>query len=134
MAKENIEAPAIQGTEGYNCCFVESPPTDLVCKICLNVSCDAQQANNCCESNFCRECLERYIQSTVIDKDICPYCRQTGFAFVPDIRAQRQILNLPVYCPNKHLGCTWNGELRSVEKHLNKFVSSTSKGCLFTEV
>ena len=131
MAKENI---CIQGTEGYSSCFVDSPPNDLVCKICLNVSCDAQQTNSCCGSNFCRECLERYVQSTVVDRNICPYCRQPSFAFVPDLRAQRQILNLQVYCPNKQLGCTWTGELRSMENHINNFVSVANKGCLFTEV
>ena len=124
----------LQGVEGYGCCFVESPPNDLVCKICLNVSYDAQQANSCCGNNFCRKCLERYVQSTVADKDICPYCRQPSFAFVPDLRAQRQVLNLQVYCPNKQLGCPWTGELRSMEKHLNNFVNNASKGCLFTEV
>ena len=124
----------MQATEGYNCYFVDSPPNDLVCKICLCVSRDVQQANSCCGNNFCRACLERYIQSTVTDRNICPFCRQPSFAFVPDLKAERQVLNLQVYCPNKQLGCMWTGELRSMEKHLNKNVNTSSNSCPYTEV
>ena len=131
MANETVETFTIQGTKGYNLYFVESPPNDLVCKICLSVCCNPQQSNSCCGNDFCRGCLEKYVQSTVIDGDVCPYCRQPNFAFVPDLKAQRQVLNLQVYCPNNEQGCTWTGELRSVEKHLGQNVSN---GCPFTEV
>ena len=124
----------MEATEAYNCCFVEPPPNDLVCKICFCVSRNVQQTNNCCGHNFCRDCLERYLQSTVTDRNICPYCRQPNFTFVPDIKAERQILNLKTYCPNKQLGCTWTGELRSMEKHLNKNVNIYSNGCPYTKV
>jgi len=134
MATENTEISAMQGVEGYNCDFVESPPNDLVCKICLCVSRDPQQANICCGNNFCKKCLERFVQSTVIDKDVCPYCRQHSFSFVPDLRAQRQVLNLQVFCPNKQLGCMWTGELRSMEKHLDRNANTNSNGCPFTEL
>ena len=38
-----------------------------------------------------------------------------------------------MYCPHKSLGCTWTGELRSLEEHLVKDIDN-KKGCPFTEL
>ena len=94
MAKENTETPHIQGTGGHNSCFVESPPNDLVCKIWLNVSFDAQQTNSCCGSNFYRDWnawKDMYNPPLLMEK--CFLIAVKSFAFVPDLRAERQILN-----------------------------------------
>lgn len=115
------------GAGGYEHNFVDSPPDDLLCKICQHPSRDAQQANNCCGQNFCKKCLDKYSDTATLNSDICPFCREPDFQFVCDRKTQRQVLNLKVYCPKKQLGCTWRGELRTVEEH-NK------DKCPYTEI
>lgn len=104
---------------GYDCDFVESPADDLLCKICHYPARDPILAV-CCGQSFCSCCLECYRQSKVIDHSSCPYCREENFQTVPDKRTGRCVLNLKVFCPHKHQGCEWIGELRSLEDHMNK--------------
>ena len=119
-------------TGGYDCDFVETPADDLLCKICQ------YPARNpiltvCCGHNFCATCIERYHKSKIIDHGSCPYCREEKFQTMPDRRTERYVLNLKVFCPHKHQGCEWVGELRSVEDHVNEN-SSIHTGCPFTEL
>jgi hypothetical protein len=37
--------------------FVESPPEDLTCSICMKVLCEPHMVN-CCAQQFCGHCLE----------------------------------------------------------------------------
>ena len=117
---------------GYDCDFVESPADDLLCKICQYPARDPV-LTECCGQNFCSHCLERYLQSTVIDHGSCPYCREEKFQTMPDKKTGRQVLNLKMFCPHKHQGCTWIGELRSMKDHVNKN-SDNAIGCPFTEL
>ena len=118
---------------GYDCGFVESPADDLLCKICQYPARDPV-LTECCGQNFCSHCLERYLQSTVIDHGRCPYCREEKFKTMPDKKTGRHVLNQKVFCPHKYHGCTWIGELRSMEDHVNENDSSNSIGCPFTEL
>ena len=117
---------------GYDCNFVEPPTDDLLCKICHYPARDPI-LTECCGQNFCSYCLERYHQSKVIDHSSCPYCRKEKFQTMPDKRTERYVLNLKVFCPHKHQGCEWVGELRSMEDHVNKN-STNNIGCPFTEL
>ncbi|XP_065887555.1 ranBP2-like and GRIP domain-containing protein 3 isoform X1 [Dysidea avara] len=121
------------GGGGYDCNFVQSPPDDLLCKICLLPACDAI-LSVCCGHSFCKCCLDCYLKSEVIDHSNCPYCREESFQSFPDKKTTRLVLNLQVFCPNKSQGCSWVGELRSVEDHLTKNSIASSTGCLFTEI
>ena len=118
---------------GYDCDFVESPADDLLCKICHFPARDPQQTNVCCGQTFCAVCLGKYMDSTILDNKQCPYCKTEPFTFMPDARTKRYIGGLKVFCPNKLLGCTWTGELRSLEQHLVKNIDN-KKGCPFTEL
>ena len=129
---------------GYDCDFVESPADDLLCKICHFPARDPVLAT-CCGHNFCKSCLECYHQSRVKPCGSCPYCHEEKFHHdsapcgherfhtVPDKRTKRYVLNLKVFCPHKYHGCTWTGELQSVENHLNEN-SKDIIGCPFTEL
>ena len=118
---------------GYDCDFVESPADDLLCKICHFPARDPQQTNECCGQTFCAACLGKYIDSKILDNKQCPYCKTESFTFVRDAKTKRCVEGLKVFCPNKLLGCTWTGELRSLEQHLVKDIDD-KKGCPFTEL
>ena len=118
---------------GYDCDFVESPADDLLCKICHYPARDPQQTNMCCGQIFCTMCLDKYMESKILDNKQCPYCKTMPFTFVPDARSKRYVRGLKVFCPHKSLGCTWTGELRSLEEHLVKDIDN-KRGCPFTEL
>ena len=118
---------------GYDCDFVESPADDLLCKICQYPARDPQQTNTCCGQTFCAMCLGKYMDSKILDNKQCPYCKTVPFSFMPDARSKRYVGGLKVFCPRKSLGCTWTGELRSLEEHLVKDIDN-KRGCPFTEL
>ena len=118
---------------GYDCDFAESPADDLLCKICQYPARDPQQTNTCCGQIFCTMCLDKYMESKILDNKQCPYCKTVPFTFVPDARSKRYVGSLKVFCPCKSLGCTWTGELRSLEEHLVKDIDN-KRGCPFTEL
>ena len=118
---------------GYDCDFVESPADDLLCKICQYPARDPQQTNTCCGQTFCAMCLGKYMDSKILDNKQCPYCKTVPFTFVRDAKTKRYVGSLKVFCPCKSLGCTWTGELRSLEEHLVKDIDN-KRGCAFTEL
>ena len=118
---------------GYDCDFVESPADDLLCKICQYPARDPQQTNTCCGQTFCAMCLGKYMDSKILDNKQCPYCKTVPFTFMHDAKTKRYVGGLKVFYPHKSLGCTWTGELRSLEKHLVKDIDN-KRGCPFTEV
>ena len=118
---------------GYDYDFVESPADDLLCKICHFPARDPQQTNVCCGQTFCAVCLDQYVDSKILDNKQCPYCKAESFTFMHDAKTKRIVGNLKVFCSHKSLGCTWTGELRSLEQHLVKDIDNR-KGCPFTEL
>ena len=118
---------------GYDCDFVESPADDLLCKICHLPARDPRLTNECCGQTFCAACLKKFMDSKILDNKQCPYCKTEPFTFVRDVRTKRYVESLKVFCSHKLLGCTWTGELRSLEQHLVKDIAN-KKGCPFTEL
>ena len=49
----------------------------------------------------------------------CPMCQHPNLTTVPDKYFQRKVNETKIRCSNKHLGCSWVGELGKVDKHLN---------------
>ena len=96
---------------GYEYCFIETPPDEMVCKICQYPVRDPL-LSECCGQNFCKSCLEMYAES---DTSYCPYCRKNDFNAFHDRRTERALLSHHVSCSWD--GCSWRGELRHVEKH-----------------
>ena len=68
--------------KGYDHQFVEPPPDDLLCLICLHVARDPQQIN-CCGKVLCKGCLEEHKEHS----NDCPQCRKHIVSF-PDKRSK----------------------------------------------
>ena len=64
-------AASVEDLKGYDHQFVEPPPDDLLCLICLCVARDPQQIN-CCGKLLCKGCLEKHKECS----DDCPQCRK----------------------------------------------------------
>lgn len=100
---------------GHSFEFIQKePPQGLICLICRLVARKPHQAT-CCGKLFCESCLERWTHS----KTTCPHCQQElTCKHFRDTRAEQEIGDLVVYCPNKSHGCDWTGELRQAMGHL----------------
>ena len=94
--------------------FVNPPPYDYTCPVCLQLLKDAYQTT-CCGNHMCGECITQLMHMKDV---ICPKCRHKNFDAHPDKFFSRQLLNLKVHCHYSKTGCTWTGELRGLEQHL----------------
>ncbi len=108
------------GVGGYDNNFVDTPPDELTCLICHFVARDPRQIQ-CCAKLYCRICLDQVKHHS----NQCPTCRRPISSF-SDKLSHRRIKALKVSCNNKGNGCTWVGELGSLEAHRTE--------CVFSEV
>ena len=128
-------ASNVRDLRGYDHDFVEKPPNDLLCLICLCVARNPQQIN-CCGKLLCKGCLKQHKKCSFY----CPQCRtymyMNSFSdkksklkkkcmiiymyYYCDIHitGERDILSLKAQCDNTKSGCGWVGELCSLDKHL----------------
>ena len=94
--------------------FVNPPPYDYTCPVCLQLLKDVYQTT-CCGNHVCRECITQLMHKPAVT---CPKCRHNNFDAHPDKFFSRQLLNLKVRCHYSKTGCTWTGELHGLEQHL----------------
>ena len=91
--------------------FIEPPSNTLLCQECKDIPYEPHQMP-CCHSLFCKKC---------ITLSTCTKCYVHGKA-VPDLRSNKLIQELTVWCPNSFaggLGCEWKGRLGEVPHHRN---------------
>ena len=102
---------------GYDCEFVESPPTafQTECPICSLILREPYQFR-CCGTSFCCTCSER-LQA---EHKPCPTCRKENFEMFPNKGLKRSLNQLHVLCTHREDGCEWTGELGELQYHLNK--------------
>ncbi len=76
---------------------------------------------SCCGRIYCKACLEEYRKYTNSDsgKLHCPNCRKATYSF-HNRRGSRNIKCLRVKCSNVECGCTWEGELLYLKKHVSE--------------
>ena len=107
---------------GYDCEFVEPPPTDIEpeCPICWMILRDPFQAR-CCGHNFCHTCIEQ----VRAEHGPCPTCRdKDNFEVFQNERLKHSLDQLHVLCTHSKDDCMWTGELRGLDNHLSEFVHS----------
>ena len=118
------------GKGGYDCDFVTAPPKSLECPVCLMTFRDPHVIS-CCGNEFCQLCIERVQR----DGKPCPLCNELNFTTFLHKKLVREVNGLVVRCPQKELGCEWEGELGQVEQHLNPGAGlSSSSGCGYVMV
>ena len=111
---------------GFDYEFVAAPPRSLECPVCL-LTLREPHVISCCGNHFCRPCIQR-IQN---DSKPCPLCNEPNFTTFLHKGVMREVNSLMVRCPQKELGCDWEGELGQLQQHLNPAVKSRGKGCGF---
>uniref|UniRef100_A0A7S1NRG8 RING-type E3 ubiquitin transferase n=1 Tax=Eutreptiella gymnastica TaxID=73025 RepID=A0A7S1NRG8_9EUGL len=104
--------------------FCETVPEDFQCGICLTAAREAVVTEECGHL-FCRAC----ISSALDRKKECPVDRTplNHDQVRKDVRTQRKIQALSVWCYNKKGGCAWKGCLSDLEKHCEKCDFATVK-------
>ena len=113
------------GKGGYDYDFVTAPPKSLECPVCLMTFRDPHVIS-CCGNEFCQLCIERVQR----DGKPCPLCNEPNFTTMLHKKLVREVNGLVIRCPQKELGCEWEGELGQVEQHLNPGGGlSSSSGC-----
>eukprot|EP00996_Jenningsia_fusiforme_P001091 NODE_1998_length_1331_cov_20.916537_g1814_i0.p1 GENE.NODE_1998_length_1331_cov_20.916537_g1814_i0~~NODE_1998_length_1331_cov_20.916537_g1814_i0.p1 ORF type:complete len:336 (+),score=48.17 NODE_1998_length_1331_cov_20.916537_g1814_i0:60-1010(+) len=94
--------------------FCDAVPEDLLCGICGQAAIKAVVAEECGHL-FCRSCilpsLERRRECPT---DATPL---TPEQVRKDVRTQRKVQSLSVFCSNKRSGCSWKGCLSDLERH-----------------
>ena len=65
----DMMAASVEEKKGYDHQFVEPPPDDLLCLICLFVARDPQQMK-CCGKVLCNTCLKEHRKRSIK----CPQC------------------------------------------------------------
>ena len=110
---------------GYDFDFIEEPPEELNCSVCLLVLRDPH-LTSCCGNHFCQSCIEKLKQSTCP----CPLCKETSFSTFLDKSFQRKVNELKVHCPQSEVGCTWIGTLGGAKSHLD----TSSGDCEYVNV
>ena len=102
--------------------FVEQPPEEFFCPVTFAVLLEPYQTQ-CCGNHLSQEAYQR------LQGQPCPVCREENLTAVRDKFHKRKALSLKVRCPHKAEGCEWEGELGSLEQHLN-----TNRECRYVDV
>ena len=105
--------------------FVERPPEEFFCPVSFAVLLEPYQTR-CCGNHLSQEAYQR------LQGQPCPVCREENLAAVRDKFHKRRVSSLKVRCPHKAEGCEWEGELGSLEQHLN--TNSSAGECRYVDV
>lgn len=107
---------------GYDCEFLSPPPKSLECSICL-LTLREPHVISCCGNHYCKPCIARVQEAN----KPCPLCNDPDYSIMLHKGVMRTVNGLPVYCPQKEVGCAWVGDLGKLECHLN--LGSRDSGC-----
>ena len=126
-ARRSLELPAlllflyvtvvVASTMAVEYHFVQTPSVDHFCPICTDPLTDPFLIIKC-GHHLCRTCRDRLIASREKDCPVCrvPDCLQGA---APNLHMKRLVDSLTVHCEHHSKGCTWTGELRNLQEHLD---------------
>ena len=97
---------------GFDCTFVQEPPSKFICPICAMILRDPYQTQ-CCGCHYCQCCVQQLVHNTTP----CVTCSGVVRAF-RDVSVTQKINALQVKCSNADWGCVWSGELGQVGEHM----------------
>ena len=106
-------------------CFVDSPLKDYFCPVTFAVLLEPYQTR-CCGNHLSKEAYQR------LQGKPCPVCKDGNLLAMDDKYLKRKVMSLKVRCPHKAEGCEWEGELGSLEQHLN--TNSCEGECQYMDV
>jgi TNF receptor-associated factor 4 len=110
--------------------FISPQTKSLECPICLLTFRDPHLIS-CCGNEFCQVCIERVQKGG----KPCPLCNEQNFSTMLHKKLVREVNALVIRCPQKELGCEWEGELGQLQQHLNPGAGATStQGCEFLAI
>lgn len=100
---------------GLDLAFIQPPPDDLVCSICLSVHREPV-LTSCCGNHFCCSCVEQVRQ----EQKPCPLCGAQRFTTMLDKYFVRKVNELEVACKYKERGCSWQGSVNALGRHASR--------------
>ena len=104
----------MSASHGYQCEFLDPVSDDLYCKKCTLVA-RRLSISTCCGESFCHGCLA----DTQKEGKPCPACGEEDCNIVRQVKSQKRINCLQVYCSMKERGCDWSGTLEQLDTHLD---------------
>ena len=107
--------------------FVEQPSRDFFCPVTFDVLLEPY-LTECCGHHL----SETAYQQLQAQEKPCPVCKEEPLRAMKDKYHKRRVSSLMVRCPHKAEGCEWEGELGSLEQHLNG--NSSAGECRYVDV
>ena len=107
--------------------FIEQPSRDFFCPVTFDVLLEPYQTS-CCGNHL----SETAYQQLQAQGKPCPVCKEEPLKAVKDKYHKRRVSSLKVRCPHKAKRCEWEGELGSLEQHLN--ANSSAGECRYVDV
>ena len=101
-------------SKGYQCEFIDPAPNMCLCMKCFLVA-RKLTLTSCCGESFCHACISKPMEKN----KSCPEYGEEDITTYNQMKHQRQINNLRVYCSLKKRGCGWSGSLGQLEAHLD---------------
>ena len=110
---------------GFDFDFIEEPPEELNCSVCLLVLRDPH-LTSCCGNHFCQSCIDKIKDGT----QPCPLCKDSTFTTFLNKSLQRKVNELKIHCPRSEVGCAWTGTVAGAADHLDP----SSGDCQYVDV
>ena len=112
---------------GYSYDFLDAPPSELECPVCLLVMREPH-LTSCCGNHFCFTCINEVRENG----KPCPLCKMDVTHTLLNRKERNRTRDLKVYCELRSSGCEWTGPLANIEAHLS--VGQEVGPCQFVQV
>ncbi len=70
---------------------------------------------SCCGESFCHGCIVPLQQ----EAKACPVCLEESFSIYEQVKYQKRLSSIQVYCTMRDRGCEWSGTLDQLDSHLD---------------